>query len=296
MWRKLIDHLVLRKMNTVVIDVGEFPVYPSHPELAVKGSKSPDWIRTEVRRLKSLGLEPIPKLNFSSVHDQWLKQYHRMVGTQEYYDVCASAIAEVAEIFERPRFFHIGMDEEDFDQTNGFFDRLAVFRRGDIWWHDVRFFADCCEKAGCRPWMWADYAKYWPEEFVKSCPKSMVLSTAYYKWGCDEFRDAVRNAPDWWWKVQLKVTRMLAKEKFDQIPCSSNHYAPGSFASFVEWCDDCLDMSHVLGFLMASWRFTLPGECERRNNEAIAELETTIKTRRLRKARRAGVKAAMPKG
>ena len=56
MWRKLIDHLVLKKMNTVVIDVGEFPVYPSHPELAVKGSKSPDWILAEVRRLKSLWL------------------------------------------------------------------------------------------------------------------------------------------------------------------------------------------------------------------------------------------------
>jgi hypothetical protein len=48
--------------------------------------------------------------------------------------------------------------------------------------------------------------------------------------------------------------------------------------------------------MMASWRFTLPGDCERRNNEAIAELETTIKTKRLRKARRAGIKVAKPKG
>ena len=52
LWRKLVDHLVLRKMNLVVIDLGEFPVYPSHPELAVKGSRSPDWILAEVRRLK----------------------------------------------------------------------------------------------------------------------------------------------------------------------------------------------------------------------------------------------------
>ena len=31
------------------------PVYPSHPELALPGSRSPDWIRGEVRRLKTLG-------------------------------------------------------------------------------------------------------------------------------------------------------------------------------------------------------------------------------------------------
>ena len=61
LWQKLVDHLLLRKMNLVVIDLGEFPVYPSHPELAVKGSRSPDWVRTEVRRLKKLGLEPIPE-------------------------------------------------------------------------------------------------------------------------------------------------------------------------------------------------------------------------------------------
>ena len=72
MWRKLVDRLVLRKMNVAVIDLGEFPVYPSHPELAVKGSRSPDWVRGEVRRLKSLGIEAIPKLNFSTAHDAWL--------------------------------------------------------------------------------------------------------------------------------------------------------------------------------------------------------------------------------
>jgi hypothetical protein len=296
-WKSLTNRLPKSGANMVVVDVFDSVKYRKHPEISVEDAWSPERLNAEVRRLKALGLEPIPKLNFSSTHDQWLKVYHRMVGTPEYYDVCASAIAEVAEIFERPRFFHIGMDEEDFDQTNGFSDGLRVFRRGDIWWHDVRFFADCCEKAGCRPWMWADYAKYWPEEFVKNCPKSMVLSAWYYKWGCDEFRDMPTNAAEWWWKVQLKVMRMLDKEGFDQIPCASNHYAPGSFAALSEWCDDCLlDKSHLLGLMMASWRFTLPGDCERRNNEAIVEVETTIKTKRLRKARRAGIKVAKPKG
>ena len=32
LWRRCVDRMVLRKMNLVVIDLGEFPVYPSHPE------------------------------------------------------------------------------------------------------------------------------------------------------------------------------------------------------------------------------------------------------------------------
>ena len=69
-WNLLVDDMVAKKMNMVIIDLGEFPVYPSHPELALPGSRSPDWIRGEVRRLKSLGLEPIPKLNFSAAQSR----------------------------------------------------------------------------------------------------------------------------------------------------------------------------------------------------------------------------------
>ena len=61
-WKRTIDHAKKRGFNMVVMDLGEFLAYPSHPELAVKGSWSADRMRAEVRRLKSLGLEPIPKL------------------------------------------------------------------------------------------------------------------------------------------------------------------------------------------------------------------------------------------
>ena len=37
-WRASIDLAVERKFNMVLIDVGEGMVYPSHTELAVKGS------------------------------------------------------------------------------------------------------------------------------------------------------------------------------------------------------------------------------------------------------------------
>ena len=168
-WRKVVDYLALRRMNMAVIDLGEFPVYPSHPELAVKGSRSPDWIRGEVRRLKSLGIEAIPKLNFSTAHDAWLGEYGRMVTTKPYYRVCADVIRDAAEMFDNPRFMHIGYDEEKVRFQHGF----QVVRENEVWWHDFLWFVKTVEDAGMRPWMWSDYG--WAhDDFVEKCPKRDV--------------------------------------------------------------------------------------------------------------------------
>ena len=70
-------------------------------------------MRAEVKRLREMGLEPIPKLNFSTCHDTWLGPYARMVSTPKYYEVAKDLIAETIELFDKPRLFHLGMDEED---------------------------------------------------------------------------------------------------------------------------------------------------------------------------------------
>ena len=48
-WRRSVDHMVSKGMNQLVIDVGEGLVYPSHPELAVKGSWSAEKLAAEVQ-------------------------------------------------------------------------------------------------------------------------------------------------------------------------------------------------------------------------------------------------------
>ena len=174
-WNMLVDDMVAKRMNMVVIDLGEFPVYPSHPELALPGSRSPDWIRGEVRRLKSLGLEPIPKLNFSTGHDAWLGEYSRMVTTRKYYQVCGDVIKDVAEMFDHPRFLHIGYDEEVAKYQYGF----QCVRVGEVWWHDFLFFVKTVEANGMRPWMWSDYG--WEHaDFAEKCPKQVIQSNWYY--------------------------------------------------------------------------------------------------------------------
>lgn len=291
LWKRLTEGTRKAGGNLVLIDVMEGLKYRKHPELSVSDSWTPERLNAEVRRLKGMGLEPIPKLNFSTTHDNWLGVYHRMVGTPEYYDVCASAIAEVAEVFEKPRFFHIGMDEENYDQTNCF-TGYGVFRRGEMWWHDVNFYAKCVEKAGCRPWMWNSYMLNWQDDYLRNCPKSILQSSAYYKFGFDVYPDEPKNKnSEWYWKTHLQQMKLMDEHGFDQIPCSSNFYESGSFAGLVEWCDaNLVNKEHLLGYLMASWEFTLPGYCEEKNIAAIAELGTAKKLRRLRLGRAAGLK------
>ena len=136
LWRRAIDRMVEQKMNMLVIDIGEALIYPSHPELAIEGSWTPEKMQEEIRRLKDLGIEAIPKLNFSTTHNGWLKHYRRMVSTKEYYRVCEDVIRDTGEIFGTPRFFHIGYDEETAHHQDNSFHQFICVRKGELWKHD----------------------------------------------------------------------------------------------------------------------------------------------------------------
>ena len=98
-WRSLTDALGKSGANMLIIDMAEGVFLPSHPELAVKGTWSIEKFQKELARLRAMGLEVIPKMNFSTCHDSWLKDYQRMVSTQKYYQVCADVIKDVVDIF-----------------------------------------------------------------------------------------------------------------------------------------------------------------------------------------------------
>ena len=229
-------------VNQIVIDLGEALKYPSHPELAVKGSWSPDRLREDLRRLRIMGFEPIPKLNLSTSHDIWLKDYHRMVSTPKYYEVVKNLIHDVCEIFDNPRYFHLGLDEEVVEFQKG--QKLVLVRKGDLWWNDVLFFVREVEKHGARAWVWSDYLRrHEPAEFLRRMPKSVVQSPWWYS----GILDPKKNLP-------TKAMVRLAELGYDVVPCSSNCYGhPGAMESVVEFCRKTFDPAHVLGFQMAPW-------------------------------------------
>ena len=176
-WREVTAKMSECGLNMVVMDLGEFMEFPSHPELAVKGSWSPERMQKELARLRGLGLEPIPKLNFSATHDQWLKIYHRMISTPLYRQVVRDVIRDTVEIFGTPRFFHLGWDEE---RALYAYDKAHFsMRQGELWWHDFLYSVKCVEDCGSRAWVWSDFG--WEHKsYYKRCPKSVVQSNWYY--------------------------------------------------------------------------------------------------------------------
>ena len=260
-WRAAVDLAVERKFNTLLIDVGDGVAYPSHPELAVEGSWSPDRLRAELKRLRALGLEPVPKLNFSNTHNGWLKEYRRMVSTPKYYQVCADLIRDIAEIFDRPRFLHIGCDEETFGHQKQM--NFTVVRQGELWWHDFLWLVSTVEKNGMRVWSWSDYGWYHPD-FVTRCPKSVVQLNGYYDEyleGFDLDSPKLKECRAW-----LELYVRLDKAGFDQVPCGSNWNSKirkqrgpavnDSMVDLVAFCRRHVSAEHLKGFLMAPWVFS----------------------------------------
>ena len=260
-WRRITRRMAEIGMNMVIIDLGEAICYPSHPELQVKGSWEVDRFRNELARLRSMGLEPIPKMNFSAGHDVWLKDYERMLSTPAYYKVCADLIRDVCEIFDHPRFLHLGYDEETAADQSRF--QYCVVRQGDLWWHDFLWFVKETEKNGMRPWIWSDC--YWrhPNEFLRRMPKSVLQSNWYYGTEFDVSKLENENLRKW-----VKAYEDIDKAGFDQVPTGSNWSCDDNFAGTVKHCRRVCSSEHLKGFMMAPWFFTLP-KWEPKNLKAV---------------------------
>ena len=131
LWNDILRRMADVGMNMVLIDLGDGVKYESHPEIAVRDAWTVNRLKDELSKIREMGLEPIPKLNFSACHDAWLGPYSRCVSTDTYYEVCRDLISEVIEIFDKPRFFHLGMDEETARHQRYY--NYVMVRQYDLW-------------------------------------------------------------------------------------------------------------------------------------------------------------------
>ena len=255
LWNDILKALGDARMNMVVIDLGEGIKYQSHPEIGVKRSWRVDRLRRELQKMRDMGLEPIPKLNFSACHDAWLGPHARCVSTDAYYRVCADLISEVVDLFDRPRFFHLGMDEETAGHQRYY--EYVVIRQYDLWWHDLGFLVDQVEQKGVRPWVWSDYVWHHPDLFYARMPASVLQSNWYYG---KSFSRKI---------VGARTYRDLESRGYDQIPTGSNWSCPENFGRTVSHARKHIAPERLLGFLQTVWRPTLE-DCRERHMEAIA--------------------------
>lgn len=256
-WRGHTALMEKEGLNLLIMDLGEAYAYPSHPELWVKGSWSPEKLSAELARIRKLGIEPVPKLNFSTGHDQWLKEYHYQTSTKAYYGVVADLIRDVAEVFGNPRYFHIGFDEEIPVALAG--RKLMACRQGDLWWHDLFHVINQVEKHGSRAIMWSDKICGGREEFLKRMTKGALQMPWYY--GADFSEKKLKWNPELEkmldsWKSQGNLASAileLDKAGFDMMPCTSNWSTPKAADAMLAFVKERVDPSRVKGFLTAPW-------------------------------------------
>lgn len=244
LWEDALAKMAEQGLNMVLIDLGDAVRYESHPEIAVNNAWSPDRLRKELSKIREMGIEPIPKLNFAAGHDTWLGEYSRMVSTRKYYEVCKDLIKEVSDLFDKPRFFHLGMDEENAEDQR--YLNYVVVRQNDLWWHDFYYLVEQVERCGSRAWIWSDYMWHFPELFFKKMPKSVVQSNWYYE---KEFDTT---------KTPVKAYLDLEKYGYDQIPTASFHAGNDySILNTVKFCKQNIAPPRLMGFIQTYWAPTV---------------------------------------
>lgn len=241
LWDDMLTFAKDNGINALVMDLGEGVRYDSHPEIGAEGAWTVSELKAELKKMREMGITPIPKLNFSATHDEWMGEYSRMVSSKIYYGVVKDLIEEVCDIFEQPEMFHLGMDEEK--QPYVSFWGYNVIRNGDFWWKDFLYMVDILERQNVRPWLWSD--RFWehPKDFVNKMPRSVIQSNYYY--GSFYDRGEIEK--------YASAYKLLDDHGFDQMPCGMNL----NIIRTVKHCMDVISEEHLKGFLQTSWQPTL---------------------------------------
>ena len=248
-WDDCIKYAAENGFNAVVIDLGDAIQYKSHPEIAIDGAWSVEKLKDKLKEIRDLGMEPFPKLNFSTSHDAWLGDYHRMVSTKIYYDVVKDLIEEVIDIFDKPTYFHLGCDEERVEEQAAVNAYFSCFRRGKLLWDDLNFYFDCVRNKGVTPWIWSDHFWYNKEEFLPNVGMDVILSPWYY----DKIYSGDVPPMTPFRQTILDSFKAISDLGYKQIVCGSTCWRSQSIKQLMHFVTEQTGGKGIQGFLLAPW-------------------------------------------
>lgn len=246
-WDHMMKFLSERKYNMLLLDIGDGVKFDSHPEISAPDAWSKEFLKQKINEARALGLEVIPKLNFSTAHDTWLKEYSRMISTPVYYKVCSDLIAEMCELFDYPRFFHLGLDEET--EAHQSAHAMAIIRGAKLYWHDSFFLFKEVEKHGSRPWVWSDYIWSHPDLFFENMPKEVLQSNWFY----GEFTECAPSHKNY---TPIKTYENLDKAGYEQVLTGASYTAGFNGIQTVAHGKTKLTPELVKGYLTSPWNAT----------------------------------------
>lgn len=244
-WDRVVKRASECGYNTLLIDLGDAIQYQSHPEISAPDALSHEEIRALLAKARALGLTPIPKLNFSTIHHGWLKEYRKMVSSKLYREMTVDLIHEVCELFDQPELFHLGMDEEHSYDCAQWSD-LTVMRSPKLMLEDFNIMFEAVRRNGARPWIWADLYWNYPEFFLENVAKDIVLSNWFY----ERFRDYPVND---YRKMAVEAYKALDEAGYDQIPTCSTYDNQFNPAETILYIPTVTTDKHLLGYCNAPW-------------------------------------------
>lgn len=273
-WDSVIEKMAASGLNMAVIDLGDGVQYESHPEISVKNAWTHQHLKKKLQQMRAMGIEPIPKLNFSAGHKTWLGPHRFGISSDTYYTVCKNLIDEVVDIFDSPRFFHLGMDEETCSHQSA--NRHTVVRKGDLWWHDFYYLVDQVERHNVRSWIWSDNVWRNKEEFLRKMPKSVLQSNWNYEERGFTFTDD--SQPN---DALAQAFIDLEEHGFDQIPTGSlwlnrQWINYGNIERLVRHTKQIVQPKRLKGFMQTVWIPTL-APCLPTHYKAIEVMEEAKK-------------------
>jgi hypothetical protein len=135
---EIVEELARQGFNALLIGVSDGVRYRSHPEFGRHYSAPMAELEALATHARSLGLEVIPKLNFSrspiNCHNDWMRapgeQWHTHFEDDYYWRTAFEAIDEVIAACRPARYFHVGMDEDHERSYSQYVEALRVLRAG----------------------------------------------------------------------------------------------------------------------------------------------------------------------
>ena len=124
-WLDATERLSRGNCNAVLVDVADGFAYPSHPKLAAKEAWNGKRFKDELRRLREMGLEPIPLLDFSAGRCKWMGCE---IGSAKATALGVALVKDVGKVFCRPRFFQVVADGWPEESREAF--RRAIMDKG----------------------------------------------------------------------------------------------------------------------------------------------------------------------
>ena len=233
--------------RSVLIEIADGLKYKSHPEIAVEGAWEVEELQEELRRLRDIGLTPYPKLNFSTAHDAWLGVYSRMVSTKTYYKVTREIIHEVIDLFEKPEFFHLGYDDENWESQIRY--DYACYRQFDLYWNDYRFFIDTVKEKGVRPCVYADSYAIDKEKFLAHTPKDVIICPNYYNAFYEDASIKIPRSNGFLMK-KLETYKELPALGYEILPSCTAYYKAFNIMHTIKYTHSQVDPDAVKAILV----------------------------------------------